>query len=805
MSKEEVEINSFINEFYVKTIITQKIRNETENPLELKINFDQNKKSLFTSFSAKIGDLIQVKSKIIKLKKAEEKYTDDISSGNGAIFVCRDPYDENRIIINMGNIPPKQDLIFTSEHIQYLESTDKFYFEFFKNLPIISCEDIYFSPEITGKVEIKMKNKIKICNKYFSNDLNIIEEKFIENENYYLIKYDFKKQTDINNDNKINEYKHKDSDDDENDDDYYLIKNKKNKKNKINKINKIYFEIEQNPLIIYYQKSLLKENEKNFIIQYKHIENNFKKKNIDNLKLSPALFIFLVDQSCSMRDEPIRVTCKALVLFLQSLPPGSYYQLIGFGTEYRKYDYEPKEYTQDNVKESIKRAQYLEANLGGTDLYHPLKDIYNSHDIYDNINLPKNIFILTDGETYRKKDSLKLIEENNNEFNVYSIGIGDCFDPDFIKQAGILGKGNYNFCENIDNLKNVIATEIKNASKPYMVGLNIKSSLNSNCIFNVNEKSLILKNNHFYYYKYIINDKNDDIEKDKLKLEIEYIWSDKDKQIENYEISLEQFQPDEILSKLIINEYILENKNLKEEDIIKLALKYQILSKYTSLYAELDFSEKVSEKMKLIIIGDDENNIIRKEKPLYKNNDELLDLIKTEKKLLEQEREEIIIMNKEVGKSCAAFKSISEEIFGKKKKKGVSSFFKNIGKSIKNIFSSKSNNEIIPKEKKIKINDEDIVEKIVGSQNFVEGYWDLNEITELIKDKYKKKFDLLKELKDKNIDDRVAITILTIYFITKEHSELLNELVMIIQKAKIFVNNEIKDSYESITKLIGIN
>ena len=143
--------------------------------------------------------------------------------------------------------------------------------------------------------------------------------------------------------------------------------------------------------------------------------------------------------------------------------------------------------------------------------------------------------------------------------------------------------------------------------------------------------------------------------------------------------------------------------------------------------------------------------------------------------------------------------------YWKTEKKGVSSFFKNIGKSIKNIFSSKSNNEIIPKEKKIKINDEDIVEKIVGSQNFVEGYWDLNEITELIKDKYKKKFDLLKELKDKNIDDRVAITILTIYFITKEHSELLNELVMIIQKAKIFVNNEIKDSYESITKLIGIN
>ena len=796
MSKEEVEINSFINELYVKTIITQKIRNETENPLEIKINFDQNKKSLFTSFSAKIGDLIQVKSKIIKLEKAEEKYTDEIASGNGAIYVCRDPYFEDRIIINMGNIPPKQDLIFTSEHIQYLESSDKFYFEFFKNLPMISCpnSDVYFSPEIIGKVEIKMKNKFKICNKCFSNELNIIEEKFIENENYYLIKYNFKKSTDINNDNETKVYKRKDSDED--------IKK--------NKINKIYFEIEQNPLIMYCQKSLLKENEKSFIIQYKHIENNFKKKNIDNLKLSPALFIFLVDQSCSMRGEPMEVTCKALVLFLQSLPPGSYYQLIGFGTEYTKYDSIPLEYTQKNVKCSIRYASCLQANLGGTDLYHPLKDIYKSHEIYDKINLPKNIFILTDGETFRRKDALKLIEENNNEFSVYSIGIGDCFDPNFIKQAGILGKGNYNFCEDISNLKNIVANQIKNATKPYIVGLNIKSSLDSNYLYNLNDKSLIFKNNHFYYYKYIVDDKNEEIEKDKLKLQIEYIWSDKDKQIENYEISLEPLQSDEILSKLIINEYILEDKNLKEEDIVKLALKYQILSNYTSLYTEFEFSEKVSEEMKLIIIGDDKNNIIMKRKHIVTEDEELLHSIYSE---LKNENNAILELTNELktqgslcGASCVPIESIKkiEHIeFGEKK--GVSSFFKNLGKSIKSIFSSKSHKQIIPQETKITINDKDIVEKIVGTQNFVEGYWDLNEITELIKDKYKKKFNLLKELKDKNIDDRVAITILTIYFITKEHSETLDELVMIIQKAKIFINNQIKDSYESIIKQIGIN
>ena len=50
----------------------------------------------------------------------------------------------------------------------------------------------------------------------------------------------------------------------------------------------------------------------------------------------PALFIFLIDQSYSMEGNPIDLVSQALKLFLQSLPEGSYYQLIGFGSDYIK-------------------------------------------------------------------------------------------------------------------------------------------------------------------------------------------------------------------------------------------------------------------------------------------------------------------------------------------------------------------------------------------------------------------------------------------------------------------------------------
>ena len=94
--------------------------------------------------------------------------------------------------------------------------------------------------------------------------------------------------------------------------------------------------------------------------------------------------------------------------------------------------------------------------------------------------------------------------------------------------------------------------------------------------------------------------------------------------------------------------------------------------------------------------------------------------------------------------------------------------------------------------------------KIINSQDFVEGYWELNEETKIVKEKYEKEFGLLKGLKGKNIDDKIAITILVIYFINNQHSELLNQLVLVIRKAKLFITKKTNDSYENFIKEIGL-
>ena len=268
MQATTVEIDSKVNELFTKTYVTQKIENNSENPIELKIYVYKKESCIFSSFSAKIGDSIFVKSKVVIKEKAKEKYTDAISSGNSAIFVCDDPINDNRIIINMGNIPAKQEITFISEFIQSTESSNSYEFELFRNIPILVGNDIiYQDTSIKGKVEIKTKNKI--CNvdkKILSDNLYIIEEKYLneENKNNYFIKYEYNNLNYLN----INFFKYN-----RNAEYYDYIPS-----------SKIYFDLEIKEPIIFSQKSIKDRKEKAYIIQYRNFHKN------EDLKLYPYLY-----------------------------------------------------------------------------------------------------------------------------------------------------------------------------------------------------------------------------------------------------------------------------------------------------------------------------------------------------------------------------------------------------------------------------------------------------------------------------------------------------------------------------------
>ena len=723
MPKVDCEIETEVNEIFVKSIVTQNFINPEDKPLELKIGLIKDPNILFNSFQAKIGDSITVKSRVMNKEKTLIKYTDTIASGNAAIFVVE--YEEkNIIIINMGNIPPKEKVVFISEYIYFIKLADYYEFEIFRKLPIFwrNYRKSY-SYNLKEKIFIKTKNKICTLSKNINvENLKIIEEKYLnEEKTEYLFVYELEGLSNS----------------------YYKDFNS----------SKIYFDTVYTEPKIFLQKSK-KMEEDNYIIQYKYKDI---KSDDDKLVTPPCLFIFLLDQSGSMGGNKIKISKKALELFLQSLPAKSYYQLIGFGSNYIKYDEKPKEYNQENINQSLKCIETLGADLGGTNIYDPLKNIYEDK-IYDDIKLNRKIFLLTDGQIENRDKTLELIKGNNSKFNIFAIGIGNDFDEYLIKTAGYYGKGSYNYCRDMNELNSIIAREINNINNSWVSNFKINCNLDNENILKKTENKQIIRNGDILNYKYIIPRKT----VDKINIEINYVLNEKEEIKRMYEISPVEYMEGEELSKLFMKEYL---KDFSEDEKLDKLIKYQILDTNTSLYAEIELSNKMTEEMKSKIINNEENKYL-----LFYNPN----MCKPKKSL-----------------ACSALgnpfplllKKINSGYNYKESNYAFSGGIYDIGDNQRS-----SNKKLEEKEK---------IMKIVKTQDFIEGFWEINEATKFLIEKYKKEYEKLKLEYSK---DKVIITVLMIYYLNKECFELISELIMIIKKAKDFIQKETNVGYEDIVE-----
>ena len=121
-------------------------------------------------------------------------------------------------------------------------------------------------------------------------------------------------------------------------------------------------------------------------------------------------FIFLVDRSGSMSGSYIRSARETLVLFLKSLPERSFFNIIGFGSDYKKLFPKSVAYSQETLDKATAHAQQMEADLGGTELLRPLEHIFTSLESF--AGLTRQIFVLTDGSVSNTNACIQKVKQN---------------------------------------------------------------------------------------------------------------------------------------------------------------------------------------------------------------------------------------------------------------------------------------------------------------------------------------------------------------------------------------------------------
>ena len=619
------------NEIFAKTQIYQTFSNDYNFPLEIKIEIPLLNNYTLTKFNIKLDNKIII-SKILEKEKGEEKYTDEISSGNTA-FLGNIFDSGEKMEINIGNLLPGKIVELMTEYIQLIQSEDMSYclnviqlypkIVLNKNKSENNIFSQYYFRGIKCNINLSTNNQLTrfiILNK--RKDISY-ETKIHDNLSFARVSFNSKNLEDKN----TNSYKFKSLpysplkiifrteninipvlysqyDDIKNETSYlihYMLQDQAIPSNFTNMIMNL--ENDEN------RQKLENYDISNFIDMDNSINYYQKYYNMNNLNniSYPSCYIFLIDQSGSMTGNPIKILKKTLILFIKSLPFNSYFQIIGFGTNFIKYNEIPLIYNKTNVNEIIDILSNIDATLGGTNLYNPLKEIFKSKELYIKLKLPIHLIIITDGKVMNAGSCANIISENKNIFKTHAIGVGEDYDKSLIEQCANSGRGLKGFIDDINYIFYPIFNILNLTSRRYLKDVDIEIT-NKNELFKnikydilpynncINEDDIIIKG--FISPGKPVNNLNNE----SIKIIIKYKNLNEENLIkkENDINRIENLDMGNDLSKIIIGSLINNNnlnKNLSNNEIIKLSKEYGVLSKYTCFFGSIENEDKISNQL----------------------------------------------------------------------------------------------------------------------------------------------------------------------------------------------------------------
>ncbi|CDW75216.1 UNKNOWN [Stylonychia lemnae] len=576
--------NQIVNARVMNSIATieiiQTCFNDSSDPLEVFLNVPVEEDYGIGKLIVQIDENI-IEGKILEKKKAKERYDDAIAAGHTAAL-AQEEEEKEEIKLIIGNLLPGQKV---QVHLQLLNTLKMEAGAYCLRVPIH-----YFPAFISQSYEYTYQFNLDIQSispiTYLSYPSQSKIDSTYSDEKLHRVQISKEGQSILNLEDELV---------------YYF------RTNDMEQTVLYSQELDSHPdeiaLMLSFVPSFIEKTatDTNSNAQLQVVEDEMPDpQSVQSISIGACMYIFIVDQSGSMSGDKNTITCQALILFLKSLPPGSQFEIIPFGSDFRTLSGNPEgfQYNDQTLNQVINQVNRFQAEMGGTSLYEPL------HHAINNIKttLNKRIFMLTDGEVHNRQAVLDLAASCPFDVRIHTIGVGlDC-DVKLVRKCAILGRGSFSMAAQNKDLKSMVITALTRAKDPTY----------SNCKFNFNHTPIVETNT----LKYKLRSKNSYelysnevfmlcilIPKKffqsftlKLTSDVHPIQN----KVLNQEWDQKHFSPIEkgdelfkIAARMKINQIsqdILSSKSnyfqsIKEKQIEELSLKYQVLSKMTSFLA----------------------------------------------------------------------------------------------------------------------------------------------------------------------------------------------------------------------------
>ena len=320
-------------------------------------------------------------------------------------------------------------------------------------------------------------------------------------------------------------------------------------------------------------------------------------------------FIFLIDRSGSMYGKRILTAKEALIFFIKSLPFDSYFNVVSFGSQYEFMFPNSCKYDDEIIEQALDRINLFDADMGGTEMLQPLQKIFEQK---PNKNYNRTLFLITDGAVSNTSQIAKAIFENSIENRVYTLGIGNGCSTQLIKSAAISGKGKFEFAAENDDLVEKVIHLLSHSLAPFYDNINIEYDKEVvDKIYPDPSYYRTLGKDESVNFMILFNEKFNNTNEFSIKM------SGNDQKQKKFikitSIKRNEVVKSDVFHKILINN-IIQHEFLSQEEENKLALNYQIMSRFTSFVCKIQKNKELPNQAVKVnvptIISEDYSNEI---------------------------------------------------------------------------------------------------------------------------------------------------------------------------------------------------
>ncbi|TAN41959.1 MAG: VWA domain-containing protein [Nitrospirae bacterium] len=406
-----VEVIGDITGTAARVKIIHRFKNNEDCPLEAIYKYPLPEGAAVCGFTIKTNEKTVVGS-VDEREAAFEQYDKALSEGDGAYLL--DQERSNIFTLSVGNLNPKSTVTIETEYVTLLENNDnevRFYLPTTispryipDNMPDYNGipEGERVNPEFRSHVSYGLSIKLNIHGKETITAVESPSHKIRTSFNAESIMVEFSADTV------------------EMDKDFVL-----NVKHKEDSKSKAYLCVD-NTGDKFLQIDLLDPDE----IAGDNSDKDDNEKEI----------VFLLDCSGSMSGSSITEAKDALDILVKSLGDGVYFNIYKFGSEYTKLFKKSMAVNQNTRKKAIDYIAKIDADMGGTEVYDALSNIFEGTPSVEN---KRDVILITDGEVGNESEISELVSKHARENKLFTVGIGYGPNEQLIKETSRVSGGTY--------------------------------------------------------------------------------------------------------------------------------------------------------------------------------------------------------------------------------------------------------------------------------------------------------------------------------------------------------------------------